>query len=93
MTIPKRPPAISGDVMHEATGFGPPLDRPMTEEERRGFNWALDALQLWGGLMLAKTPVVPQDCGPVPLAEAMRHGWQSTINSAKALQLTMGRAA
>ncbi len=86
------PPAMTGEIFPEPAGFGPPLARPMTEDERRGFNWALEALQLWGGLMLAKAPEVPHDSAPVPLSETVRHGWRNTVNAAKALQMTLGRA-
>lgn len=86
-----RPPAISGVVMRGAGGFGPPIDRMMTEDERRGFNWACEAQQLWGSLMLANVTPPPADCGPVPLVEAINHGWRMVVNSARALQLTMGR--
>lgn len=42
------PPARSGEILPEDELVGPPPNRPMSEAERRGFNWALGAMMLWG---------------------------------------------
>jgi len=66
---PSRPdisPTATGVILADDTDMGPPLHRPMTEDERRGFNWACQALRLWGnqisrgGLHNATTTAAPR---------------------------------
>ena len=86
-------PVPMAEVLPDGQGFGPPLDRPMTEDERRGFTYACQAMQLWGGLCSKTRLPADTSAGAVSLNEANQHGWRMVSNCARALEMTMGRAA
>ncbi|WP_101339757.1 hypothetical protein [Cereibacter azotoformans] len=70
-----------------------PYDRPMTEDERRGFRMALACMIAWArqiedaGFRLGG-PAEPM----IPRHEAMRHAAQQTRHLAEALDLTIGQS-
>lgn len=92
MTFQHRLPAQTGTGTPESDDFGPPFDRPMTEDERRGFNWACEALQVWGHQIVKNGFRTGGATAPVPLHEAMAHGGRMVTACAEALQLTLGGA-
>jgi len=86
-------PVTTAEVLPEPAGFGPPLHRQMTEDERRGFTYACQAMQLWGGICSKSRLPGDASTGMISLDEANLHGWRMVSNCAKALEVTMGRAA
>ena len=67
-----------------------PLDRPLNEDELRGFRIACDCLETWGhqikrqGVSLGGTPRM------VPVTRMMEHGGHMVAACAKALGQTLG---
>lgn len=78
----------------ELAELGPMPGRQMTDDERRGFNWALGAMILWGTKIEREgIPLGGAEGDMVPLTQFMRHSGRMVRSCAEALHLTHGRRA
>jgi hypothetical protein len=94
-TSPNLPgPRLVASALADAAALGPMPARPMTPDERRGFNWALGCLMLWGAQLERSGRMTGGAAeATIPLTEAMSHGGRMVRGCAEALHLTMGRPA
>jgi hypothetical protein len=68
-----------------------PYDRPMTDEEKRGFRMACACLVSWGRQIERNGFRLGGPDDPIPQSRVMQHSGRMLRHCAEALDLTLGR--
>lgn len=85
---------VTDGLLADLNALGPMPSRPMTDDERRGFNWALGAMMLWGKRIEREgLPLGGVEGEVVPITQFMAHSGRMVTACAEALHIEHGRRA